>query len=514
MKRLYKFKLTKIRMMISLGLCLFLMAGEMVVNAGELGDNMDNSPKSSSDICIQLPQNNGNVARPITVYAQLVDKNYNCVASKGKKINFTYGDSNTRILETSTEIPGTNITVVSMSKETDSAGRVQITLEAAQKDVLNNLSATIVEQNSEGYQVVMVDGTSQYYSLNISWVGLFFYVQYDANGGEGAPSSQIQNEEGEVILCNTKPTRDGYTFQGWSTSRNTASAMYQPGDVITLDRELTLYAVWKKNTYSVSYDANGGEGAPSSQIQNEEREVILSNTKPTRDGYTFRGWSTSRNTVSATYQPGDSITLDRDLTLYAVWKADDSNSNIDLPDPKEDVPSQQIITADSQVIDKGTKPFYITAETSGDGKLTYKSGNTKVISISSTGKVVVRGYGKAVVTIRASKTAQYEAALKEITITVVPQKAGIVKATSSKRKTLYVLWKKDMTVDGYQVNFSTRKDFKSNTYKREYSKSSTHMRTIGLKSNQTYYVRIRSYVKVGGKKYYGAWSTVKRVKIK
>lgn len=73
-------------------------------------------------------------------------------------------------------------------------------------------------------------------------------------------------------------------------------------------------------TYTVSYNANGGTGAPSSQTKTYGQTLTLSSTKPTRTGYTFLGWSTSSTATSATYSAGGSYTANTSATLYAVWQ--------------------------------------------------------------------------------------------------------------------------------------------------------------------------------------------------
>lgn len=71
-------------------------------------------------------------------------------------------------------------------------------------------------------------------------------------------------------------------------------------------------------SYTLSYNANGGSGAPASQSGAEK--YTISSTKPSRSGYTFLGWDKNRNATSATYSPGSSITLTANTTLYAIWK--------------------------------------------------------------------------------------------------------------------------------------------------------------------------------------------------
>jgi uncharacterized repeat protein (TIGR02543 family) len=96
--------------------------------------------------------------------------------------------------------------------------------------------------------------------------------------------------------------------------------VYTAGGSFTTNAATTLYAVWKADTYTISYNANGGSGAPSSQTKTHGITLTLSSTKPTRTGYTFQGWATSSTASSAVYAAGGSYTTDSAATLYAVWK--------------------------------------------------------------------------------------------------------------------------------------------------------------------------------------------------
>ena len=73
-------------------------------------------------------------------------------------------------------------------------------------------------------------------------------------------------------------------------------------------------------TYTVSYNANGGSGAPSAQTKTKDVSLTLSMTRPTRAGYNFLGWATSSSAASAQYQPGSTYTANANITLYAVWE--------------------------------------------------------------------------------------------------------------------------------------------------------------------------------------------------
>lgn len=152
-----------------------------------------------------------------------------------------------------------------------------------------------------------------------------WYVYFDANGGSSAPST-LKRHWGEVVyIPATLPTRYGYTFNGWTKTQGSSNINYSPGDPIGDDADVTLYAVWSQNvtkTWSITYNANGGSNAPAKQTANIGQSITITYSKPTRNGYTFLGWSTwSGSTEPETaFTPGYSYKSDYNLTLYAVWK--------------------------------------------------------------------------------------------------------------------------------------------------------------------------------------------------
>ena len=147
-------------------------------------------------------------------------------------------------------------------------------------------------------------------------------VSYNANGGSGAPGNQTKWYGSTLTLSSTKPTRTGYTFQGWATSAGGGVA-YQPGQGYGNDANVTLYAVWKANTWTVKYNANGGSGAPADQTKTYGQTLKLSSTKPTRLDYNFKGWATSKANAdkgTVSYAAGANYTANAAITLYAVWE--------------------------------------------------------------------------------------------------------------------------------------------------------------------------------------------------
>ncbi len=160
--------------------------------------------------------------------------------------------------------------------------------------------------------------------------------------------------------------------------------------------------------------------------------------------------------------------------------------------------------------------FNINARRNGSAKLTYKS-NNKNITVNSSGKVTVKAkyIGKATITISSAATEDYKAATKTITVTVNPPSVKLSKLTNKKSKKMEIKWAKNTAVTGYQIQYSTDKNFKKSVKTVTVSKNKTVTKTVSkLSKNKKYYVRVRTYKTVSGTKYYSSWSNVKNIKIK
>lgn len=152
-----------------------------------------------------------------------------------------------------------------------------------------------------------------------------YTVSYNANGGSGAPSNQTKQHDITLTLSSVKPTRSGYTFAGWGTSATDTGVKYSAGGQYTGNASITLYAIWSNAAkLTITYNANGGSGAPSSQTHLINTVSKISGVKPTRDKYVFLGWSTSSTATKATYiangqYTNNNFTNGATVTLYAVW---------------------------------------------------------------------------------------------------------------------------------------------------------------------------------------------------
>lgn len=141
-----------------------------------------------------------------------------------------------------------------------------------------------------------------------------YTISYDANGGSGAPSAQTKTHGVNLTLSSTKPSRTGYDFLYWQ-DQGTDYSIWHPGDSLDRDRDTTLKAIWQRKTYTVSYNANGGTGAPAAQTKYYGENLILTTDEPTRAGYNFINWFDGTDY----YSPGGVYAANSPTTLYAQW---------------------------------------------------------------------------------------------------------------------------------------------------------------------------------------------------
>ncbi len=102
-------------------------------------------------------------------------------------------------------------------------------------------------------------------TLYAQWTINSYSVTYDANGGTGTqtdPNSPYNFGATVTVLGTGTITRTGYTFSHWNTAADNSGTNYNPTDMFAMPAaNVTLYAQWTINTYTVTYDANGGTGS-------------------------------------------------------------------------------------------------------------------------------------------------------------------------------------------------------------------------------------------------------------
>ena len=120
--------------------------------------------------------------------------------------------------------------------------------------------------------------------------------------------------------------KDNNTFYNFTSSRVNATANVTGSEPYSCSKN--FYLVYKEaapqtQDITLTYNANGGSGAPEPQTQTvesgKEATFTVNSKEPTRTNYDFKGWSTAKNAAAAEYKGGDSITISQNTTLYAVW---------------------------------------------------------------------------------------------------------------------------------------------------------------------------------------------------
>ena len=153
------------------------------------------------------------------------------------------------------------------------------------------------------------------------WTANTYTITYDKGSyGTGSQVTDTKTHDVALTLRGATFTRSNYSQDGWSVNANGSTKDYNLSGSYTNNAATTLYPHWKADTYSVTYNANGGSGAPSAQIKTYGVNLTLSSTVPTRTNYIFLGWATS-STGAVAYQPGGSYTANDAVTLYAIWQA-------------------------------------------------------------------------------------------------------------------------------------------------------------------------------------------------
>ena len=182
------------------------------------------------------------------------------------------------------------------------------------------------DSDSDSYTVT-VSAAGPYASAG--WVNYKFEMDLSATGKSTSSYGPWQSKIDKGAKHDFISSNKVYKFEkGTSAATKTIKAAVtnkNTGSVSTATLTVTVPALAK---YTISYNANGGSGAPGSQTKYYGKTLKLSTTKPTRTGYTFKGWSKS-STGSVAFASGASYTANASDTLYAVWEANMYTVNLD-----------------------------------------------------------------------------------------------------------------------------------------------------------------------------------------
>ena len=186
------------------------------------------------------------------------------------------------------------------------------------------------EEQSCKFQILKVDeGYNVGYSYGESW-NVDYTCQY-MEGHSGDNHSIAGSDIKTQVNVAAGKVESGWKIVGWSKTASANPTIFTtyPSTTAT-QKSYTIYLVAKKDapaavTYTLSYDANGGSGAPGDQTAKSatgSAEFTVSSTIPVWNDHDFLGWAETADADAAAYQGGDPITLTSvSKTLYAVWTA-------------------------------------------------------------------------------------------------------------------------------------------------------------------------------------------------
>ena len=240
----------------------------------------------------------------------------------------------------------------------------------------------VIEQTAQGPVFKDVDGyisNSKWIrekdtTLYVKWKAKEYTVTLNANS-TGTDGSIKFNYDATSYNTFVPATRDGYICQGYyaTSSCDGEPILDAAGKLVGTEKwnyeEITtLYAKWEANKSNVTFDANGGTGGTSSKVVSYGLDKISNLTAPTRTGYTFTGWYTSKtggnlvvnangtfkNNVTDYTNLFGKWTRLTDATLYAQWEA--NKTTITLASNSGDASSEATIAYDdTKVNDNFTK---------------------------------------------------------------------------------------------------------------------------------------------------------------
>ena len=148
-------------------------------------------------------------------------------------------------------------------------------------------------------------------TLQAIWAPNTYTVKYDGNGAtSGSMANDSAVHDSNFITTKNAFARIGYTFNGWNEKADgtgtawglTTSGVYESGKSWkwTYTKDITLYAQWTLNTYTITYNLNGGAVSTANPTSYNVTTATFTLNNPSKTGYIFAGWTGSNGTTAQT----------------------------------------------------------------------------------------------------------------------------------------------------------------------------------------------------------------------
>ena len=160
------------------------------------------------------------------------------------------------------------------------------------------------------------------YGLKVTYT-----IKFNKNGGTGTMRDLTAEVGSEVDLTPNAFSRKDHDFNGWNTKSNGTGSSYgdraSVKDLAAAGESVTLYAQWKKHTYIVKYNANGGVGGSADQMRELDQTFTLNKNPFSREGFIFMAWNTKADGSGTYYIDRQQVTnigkSGETVILYAQW---------------------------------------------------------------------------------------------------------------------------------------------------------------------------------------------------
>lgn len=315
---------------------------------------------------------------------------------------------------------------------------------------------------------VLSDGRVEFtWKNNTSYWGKFTVNRFDTETGKGECVGNFASTSSTVSFIDTSVNKNSYRYHVQPLNKNGVGCVYS--NYIYVSSLVAMKNYTSTDTEYALIKAISG--------QKFDGPGVL-----TRSGYKFLGWYTAASGGVKVEFPLTATT--KTQVIYAQWEKE----------PETQAPTTQPITTKpttqqpmtTQAMDNETTVIYPTKEVT-----------TQLVNNETT----------------EEQNNKYENS--NSSVTTKPAKVKLKNVKKISKKSVKISWKKQAGVNGYQIKYSTNKKFKKHNKLVTIKKASTTSKKIKkLKKKKTYYFKVRAYKVSGKTKVYGAWSKVKKVKIK
>ena len=179
-------------------------------------------------------------------------------------------------------------------------------------------------------------------TLYATWKANTYTITFNKNSSSAVGTMQNQSMKyGTSKKLNAnKYTNNGYSFVNWNTVANGSGKSYKNSQAVKnltteQGKTVTLYAIWKPNTYTITFNknSNSAKGTMQNQSMTYGTSKKLNANKYTNNGYSFVNWNTASNGSGTSYTNGQSVSNlttanGKTVTLYAIWQSNAKKTDI------------------------------------------------------------------------------------------------------------------------------------------------------------------------------------------